>query len=136
MLARATAEIEELHDAFEQWFRAAPDQSFDRIDNALTPEFVFIGPNAELVERADVVAGLRDARGTRDLSIRIEAVRVGSVTAETVVATYEEWHDHPDHPTCRQATVVFGLDDHAPHGLVWHHIHETWKSPPPHRTGG
>ena len=49
-----------------------------------------------------------------------------SSTSELVVARYIETHELPDGGNRRLSTVVFGLDEHAPNGLTWLSVHETW----------
>ena len=132
-LDRARAEIEALHARFEEWFRDDPEADFGEIAAALPPDFVFCGPNGETGRGSDLVVNLEQARGSRDITIRIENVQMVLETDDVGVARYEEWHDHADYTTTRQSTVVFVVDESRPHGLQWRLVQETWKTPPPHR---
>jgi hypothetical protein len=61
------------------------------------------------------------------LRIAIEDVRVLVEGPEFVVAGYREVQTRADGGgDARVATVVFGREEAAPHGLVWRHLHETW----------
>ncbi len=130
--ARVTAEIEALHVEFERWMRGASN-SLGRIEATLLEDFTFISPQGDVVDGGELRENLRGAHGTRQIRIRIENAVVRWSGPAGVVATYEEWHDHDDYTTARQATVLFTQDETAPGGLRWRHVHETWKIPPPHR---
>ena len=120
------AEIVALHDFFTQWFRGErpnDDAGFARFPEALAPGFVIVSPTGVLSERDRVLAGVRGAHGSWAAAdaIRIESVTVRLRTADTIVATYEEWQRRGgDGERGRLSTVVF---DHA---LQWRHVHETW----------
>lgn len=126
------AEIIELHVEFERWFRGESD-SPARIEASIPEEFTFITPQGDVVDGVTLRKNMRAGRGARQLRIRIENVVVRWSEGDVVIATYEEWHDHDDYTTARQSTVVFAVDDSAPGGLLWRHVHETWKIPPPKR---
>lgn len=123
-------EVARLHDAFEDWFGGA-SRSLQSIDDALASDFTFISPRGDLVNRADLLAGLRSAHGSRSIRIRTENTAVLWRSGDVVMACYQEWHDHDDYTTTRQASVLFALDTTAPGGLRWQHVHETWVTPPP-----
>lgn len=127
---RVTAEIEALHVEFEHWFAGSTDD-FERIRTSLADDFTFISPAGDIVEPTDLLAGIRAAHGSRRIRIRIANVVVRWSRESTVLATYEEWQDHDDFTAARQSTVLFTEDEAAPGGLLWRHVHETWKVPPP-----
>ncbi len=128
--ARVAAEIQALHVQFEQWFAGSIDD-FERIRSSMADDFTFISPRGDIVEPAALLGGLLASHGSMHIRIRIENVVVRWSSDSSVLATYEEWQDHPDYTAVRQSTVLFTEDESAPGGLLWRHVHETWKTPPP-----
>lgn len=126
------AEIAALHVEFEGWMRGTLE-SLERVAASFAPDFTFVSPQGDTVDGADILAGLEDAHGARQLRIEIKNTVVRHVRGDTIVATYEEWHTHEEYETARQSTAVLSRDESAPGGFRWHHVHETWKLPPPHR---
>jgi len=127
---RAVSEIRRLHREFERWFAGESDD-FGPIEAAFSDDFTFVAPNSDVMTLGPLLDGIRAHHGDRLLRIQIEQVAVRQIGDDSLVATYEEWHDHDDYSTARQSTVVFGRDDGAANGLLWRHVHETWKVPPP-----
>jgi hypothetical protein len=123
-------EIEALHVQFEQWFAGSTDD-FERIRSSMADDFTFSSPGADVVESAALLAGLLASHGSIDIRIRIKNVTVRWSDESSILATYEEWQDHPGYTAARQSTVLFTEDESAPGGLLWRHVHETWKVPPP-----
>lgn len=127
---RIAAEVEALHVEFERWFAGSSDD-FERIRSSMADGFTLISPAGDIVEHPELLAGLLASHGSRQISIRIENVVVRWSRRPAILATYEEWQDHPGYTTARQSTVLFVEDEAAPAGLLWRHVHETWKVPPP-----
>lgn len=127
---RVTAEIEALHIEFERWF-AGSISSFERIRSSMADDFTFISPGGDVIEPDELLTGLHASHGSRQITIRIKNVIVRWSDESAVLATYEEWQDHPGYTAARQSTVLFTEYEAAPGGLLWRHVHETWKVPPP-----
>lgn len=127
---RVAAEIAALHVVFEDWLRGTGD-SLDRVEASLGEGFAIVPPRGALVARADLMAGLQQARGSRDVRIRVKRPQVLWQHGDALLAAYEEWHEHGEYTTTRQSTALFTLDETAPGGLRWQHVHETWITPPP-----
>jgi hypothetical protein len=127
---RVAAEIEALHVEFERWFAGSIDD-FDRIRSSTAADFTLVTPGGDIIENAELLAGLLDSHGSRQIRIRIENVVVRWNSESGILATYEEWQDHAHYTAARQSTVLFSSDQAAPSGLLWRHVHETWKVPPP-----
>lgn len=125
-----TDEIEALHRVFEAWFSGELDD-LHRVRLSLSNDFTFISPRGDTVGYEQLMEGLEQARGSRDIRIRIERPHVRWKAAHAVLATYEEWHDHADYSTGRQTTVLLSVEESTPGGLLWRHVHETWITPPP-----
>ena len=127
---RVTAEIEALHVQFERWFAGSIDD-FEPIRSSMADGFTFVSPGGDIIERAQLLPSLLASHGSRRVPIRIEHVVVRWSRDSAVLATYEEWQGHPGYTTARQSTVLFIEDESTPNGLLWSHVHETWKVPPP-----
>lgn len=129
---RAEREVAELHEFFEQWYRAAlPPQAFDRFEQVLAPGFVIVNPSADVVERDSILDAVRDARGSDpEAHIRTKNFTVRRQEGNLLIATYEEWQKlGGESERARLSTVVLRADDSAPYGWVWLHVHETWMEP-------
>jgi len=127
---RCTAEIEELHQFFEDWLSGAlpdTDAAFDRVRQALDPEFRLIPPSGAWRSREDILTGLRRGHGgDPDRTIHIRNVRPATEGEQLLLATYEEWQEAGGSTDGRLSTVLFRREDEAPNGLRWVHVHETW----------
>jgi len=122
------AEIVALHDFFTGWFRGElthDDDGFAEFPDALAPAFVIVSPTGKLSDREGVLAGVRGAHGSwaAEDAIWIDNVVVRLRTAETIIATYEEWQRRGGEERGRLSTVVFDSS------LRWQHVHETWLPP-------
>jgi hypothetical protein len=130
LLNAVTAEVEELHSVFTQWY-GDDLESLDRVDQVLSDTFSIVMPGGGILAREPLMSGLLSSRGSRDVSIRIRNVAVRRRLGDVVIATYEEWQDEADYVTGRISTVVFTMEPDGPNGLCWQHVHETWLQPPP-----
>ena len=121
------AEIEELHELFEAYFLGT-ENSLDRVEAALAPDFTVVGPHGVTSSRADTMQALRAGHGHTDsLEITVTELSLLVETADTLVAQYVENHALADRTNHRVSTVVFTNDDNAPNGLLWRRVHETWR---------
>ena len=123
-------EIIALHHEFERWFHGQSD-SLSRVEQSLADDFLFVAPNGAVVDRADLIAGLRNGHGQHGFGIRVENVTLRWRRGDVVAASYEEWHTHADYTTTRQSTAVMEHASEAPGGFTWLAVHETWVTPPP-----
>ncbi len=132
----AEIEIIDLHRFFVQWFRGAcedSDRLFEhRLVSRFASDFQIITPGGALFEGAALWSAMRSAWGSNpDFKIEIREVRERRVsTARLVIASYEEWQKNALESTpannARLSSALLELDDRAPHGLRWLHLHETW----------
>lgn len=122
-------DIEDLHDFFVGWYNGKlPDSAFESEFAArLDPAFTIIMPNGVELDYDSLSYAMRDSFGKNPgFRIEIRNVRLVHATAETAVATYEEWQfqegDGADSATSRVSTVLFERGER----LTWLHVHETW----------
>ncbi|MEM9652076.1 MAG: DUF4440 domain-containing protein [Actinomycetota bacterium] len=124
------AEIVELHDRFQAYFRGEAD-SLDRVAAVLAEDFRIVDPRGGEHDRQGTLAGIGAGHG-RSESLTIETVdhRLVLETGEVLIASYVEQQTDGDLVTRRLSTVVFRRAPHdaeAPNGLVWVRVHETWE---------
>ena len=127
----ALSEIVALHRFFEAWLRGDETVDFSRVETSLAEDFTFLPPNGGVVNRTELLEGLRQSHGERQVRIRIENPVIRWAAGPAVLATYEEWHDHAEYTTARRSSALLTTDDGAPGGYVWRLVHETWMQPPP-----
>ena len=131
-LTQCEAEIQRLHDFFQDWFTGAvaeSDAQFQRFAAVMDPAFVIIGPNGVLTALPALTKGLRGAHGKQP-AIRIwtKHHQLRQQVGDVVLCTYEEWQETADGTTARLSSALFRTVHAAPHGVVWLHVHETWIS--------
>ncbi|MEM1334681.1 MAG: DUF4440 domain-containing protein [Actinomycetota bacterium] len=139
------AEIVELHEFFERWFRHGVGDT-GRFESTMDPAFTIIPPQGSVLLRSEIVEAVRSGAG-RSPDLRIETTDHALVSDDgsTLVARYVE-HHHLERPpkrgpndaerqeqqhdgsTARWSTVVFRHDATCPNGLRWLTVHETWAT--------
>ncbi|MGG5818813.1 hypothetical protein [Falsiroseomonas sp. HW251] len=124
-------EIVSLHRVFEAVLGAPADDGTARFEAAFAPGFAMVMPNGRRLDRAEVLAFLRDARGVRGSGFRIavEDVAVLHEALPLVLMHYIErqWLAGGVE-TARRAAALFRVE---PSGPRWLFVQETWISPPP-----
>lgn len=119
-------EISELHDFFQAYFLGQED-SLDRVDAALHPEFSIVGPGGTVSDRAATMEMLRQGHAnTESLVITTLDHALLHQTEDVLVASYVERHQLSAATNDRLSTVVFTIDPAGPNGLRWFRVHETW----------
>ena len=127
-----TTEVHDLHEFFAAWYRGEP-VSFDRVEQALAPDFEMIAPDGRRLDRAAVLSSVRegrDARGDEGFEIEIRAVEPVAVAGEHAVLRYEEWQTADADTDGRISTAVFRSASRTPNGVEWVTVHETRLDPP------
>ncbi len=127
LLKYGEREIVELHQLFQDWYRGE-DADFGRFEQALSPGFIIIMPDARILGREIIVDAVRQQRDTDSKAqLEIRDVQLHQTGKDHAVLTYEEWQGRRgDAMRGRLSSVVFTFDEDAPNGLVWQHVHETW----------
>lgn len=126
-------EIVELHQFFADWFNGSlddTDEAFARFERVLDPRFVIVGPDGSMHDRTSILALVRDAHASVDpdqpMRIWVQSVRVGAMSRDHAIVTYEEWQERAGASRGRLSTAIFQPADEAPNGVRWLHVHETW----------
>ncbi|HEX2526324.1 MAG TPA: hypothetical protein VHL31_08470 [Geminicoccus sp.] len=128
--AAAIREIVEFHEFFTSWLGSG-NGSLTRAEAALAADFQMVDPSGHLLGRADVLTGLKSARGRFGPTFRIEIANIQAVAIDAahVMAIYVERQLHGDAMTQRRSSALLKTDHRAPQGFVWVHLQETWISP-------
>lgn len=136
LLAAARAEVEEFHVFFDDWFNGACPQSDevlqDRFAAQLAQGFQLIYPGGRILERADMIEGIRGAYGkSPGYKTQIRDVRLRPMQADGyLLVNYEEWQKNAANSTPpnngRLSSAVFRIVSDDPIKLEWLHLHETW----------
>ncbi len=129
---RGEREIVELHEFLQDWYRGHPEADFNRFDRVLTDDFVIIMPDSRILDRATINSAVRDQHDSdSQAELDIRNVRLHGTHDNTAIFTYEEWQGRGGEPMRgRLSSVFFAVDEEAPNGLVWLHVHETWLPEP------
>jgi hypothetical protein len=124
---RCAAEIVDLHRVFERVLGAGQDDG-GRFEAAFAESFVMVMPNGKRLTRAEVLAFLRDARGTRgaDFRIAIEDIAVLHAAKPLCLMHYVERQWVHSTETARRAVALFDVTA-APR---WLFVQETWIKAP------
>ena len=117
-------EVARLHRFFQDWFRGRLQAGeFSVCETALAPGFTIVTPGGELIERDDIVEGIRIHHGGEPPSFQIRTVPRSCQRVRGLhVSTYEE-HQTGTRSTVRLSTAVMSEVDGI---LKWHNVHETW----------
>jgi hypothetical protein len=127
-------EIVDLHLFFERWLGGTlgfDDDAFARLERALAPEFSFVSPHGALITRKALLAGIREAHGSRPgCEIRIEAPKLLSQHGSLVIVSYIERQREEGIETRRLSSALLEAlrpgESEATRGWRWLHVHETW----------
>lgn len=130
--ASAIAEIQQLHQFFEDWFRGTLEKTpaaFQRFEHVMAAEMSFIAPSGAPLSRAALVDFLWQSHGkNQNDALRIwtenETARV--INDDVIVGVYEEHQELDGQHSVRRSSVFFQASDTAPNGWQWQHVHETW----------
>lgn len=124
------AEIVELHLLFERWMGDG-EGDFGRFEAAFADGFSMIGPTGRRLDRAGILAFLREARGVRGAGFRIviEEAEALHIAPPLLLMHYIErqWLAGGVE-TARRASALFRMEKGGPRWLA---VQETWAAPPP-----
>jgi hypothetical protein len=128
-VAACAAEIVALHRLFETWLGAPGEGDFARFEAAFAPGFAMVMPSGARLDRAAVLAFLRQARGSRgeDFRIAVEAIDVLHAAPPLLLLHYIERQWLHGQPTGRRASAMFRMEATGP---SWLFVQETWITPP------
>lgn len=126
---RCAAEIIALHEVFQATLGAPGADDGGLYEAAFAPGFNMVMPNGGRLERAEVLAFLRAARGVRGAGFRIaieDAVPL-HIAPPLVLMHYIERQWVGGAETARRACALFDIGGPTPR---WLFVQETWITPP------
>ncbi len=132
MNKQCRTEVIELHQFFQDWFLGLlenTDQSFQRLDGALSSDFQIVGPGGSLTPRDRLLDGLRRSHGSRagkKFRIWIENYQGRPIGEGLWLITYEEWQEDEKERSGRLSSAVFRRKPGNPNKVEWLHVHEVW----------
>ena len=129
LISCAKAEVIKRHEFFVEWFTGrAVEEEMEISLRAFAPDMVMVEPDASMIGQAEVIAMLKSARGKRpaDFAIRVELVGARQIGNDAVLVIYDEHQVIDGEKTARRSSAVFTADPHAPEGVVWRQLQETW----------
>lgn len=131
MEQQAEREVVELHRFFQSWFTGEvprEDDHFQRVVDALAEDFFLISPDGVRMDRSAILKMIQGAWGARPpgFSVWIQQVETQWTGNDVVLLTYEEWQSDVADTRGRLASALFRVNEHAPGGVEWVHLHETW----------
>ena len=123
-------EIVELHQFFVAWYKGERQQdAVERFNQVMARDFRIVMPDARVIARDPLIKVMTESYGKyrgKTFEIQIRNVSVIPVGTGMLLATYEEWQDSGDGMKGRLSSALFRVQAHAPNGLEWVHVHETW----------
>jgi hypothetical protein len=134
LAAAAAREVVDLHVWLEDWLgglRPKAALEADRLARSLGDGFVIISPDGSRASRAETLAGIGGAYGTRGnpadpFRIWITEVDILMEAGGLVAVGYIENQHQDGRHTARRSSAVFDAVTGAPYGVVWRLLHETW----------
>ncbi|NHJ49103.1 MAG: hypothetical protein FK733_15050 [Asgard group archaeon] len=126
-------EVIDLHDFFEQWFKADienSDEVYSRLEKVLNEKFMLIMPSGEYTFRKELLEQLRSGHGSRSDSqesyrLWIENINLRYTLDDLCLVTYEEWAEINGKLNARLSSALFRKKEGTKFGVEWLHVHET-----------
>lgn len=129
----AIAEVEALHAFFVAWLGGTVERGEAEFApaRAFADDLTFIGPDGGMAGREGLVARLEAAHGVfadaePPFSIRIANAQARPLGNGLCLVVYEEWQEIGGKTNGRVSGAVMRRGAHAPNGMEWLHVQETW----------
>lgn len=124
------AEIVALHQVFERALGAPGEDATARFEAAFDPGFSMVPPTGRRLDRAETLAFLREARGSRGEGFRIaiEDIAVLHAAPPLMLMHYVERQWVRGAETARRATALLRVEADR---VRWLAVQETWIAPSP-----
>jgi hypothetical protein len=124
----AKAELESLHAYLVPLF-TGETRDLTRCESAFADSLSMITPDGIDCNRSKILTNLANATAAPGFRISIEDVEVIWESDTAVLLSYVEEQYRDGETTRRLSSALFTADRHAPSGVVWRHLHETWQEP-------
>ena len=104
--------------------------AFSRFADVMADGFIMISPEGTVTARAELLRGLRHARGAYtpagSISIRVADIQQLRHSDDLCLMTYEEWQNTGSGERGRISSALFRRRPGTPNGVEWLHLHESW----------
>jgi hypothetical protein len=125
-LQNIVAEIERLHQFFEDWFMGVGDRSIDEFAHSLDDDFYIVSPGGSTMDKRGIVEIVRSQAQTGGIAITVKNVELRTRNSSGMrIATYEEHQRRSSGTTVRISTAGLEPDSCRPGGFSWLFVHET-----------
>lgn len=121
----AAREVVELHAFFVEAFTGR-NRDFNRAEQALAADMLMVTPEGRRVTRAQIMAGLTNAKARGDFRITIRDIKPVSEAGQSVLLQYVEEQYRDGETSERVSVALFEAAPEAPCGVVWRYLQETW----------
>ena len=122
-----TAEIERLHQFFEDWYAGVNDRSIEEFAEGLDESFYIVSPRGGVSGKRSIVETVQGLGGTGHAEIRIANVELRTFGSAVIhIATYEEHQRRTSGTVAMISTAGLVSDDSRPGGFAWLFVHETF----------
>jgi len=128
LVERCEREVIELHEFFQSWFCGEIGQEEGHL---LARRFAqnsrLITPDGEVEQFYSLEKRFLSAYGKRPgVKVWTSHFVPLMITHDSALVKYREWRLFNEELTGRLTTCLFKLNDEAPNGIEWSHIHESW----------
>ncbi len=127
---RAWDEVVTRHAFFVDWFTGTgPETAMEKTALCFSADFQMISPEGAQIGCDAVLSMLQNARASRvsgHFAIDVERRSTVALGHDLALVVYDELQRTDEGQTKRRSTALFTPDPHAPSGVVWRHLHETW----------
>jgi hypothetical protein len=125
LAAAAAREVIELHALFVELFTGRL-RDFSRCEAVFSPELEMVTPEGRLVNRAQILEGLKKVKARADFRITIHNIAPVAEDAGSVLLRYIEEQYRDGETTRRLSIALFETAGTAPCGVAWRYLQETW----------
>lgn len=122
----AEAEIKRLHAYLVPLFTGRQHDVGPCAD-AFADRLSMITPDGAVFDRPGILANLANATAAEGFSIAIRDVQLIWESDKAVLLRYVEEQYRDGETTRRLSSALFIVDEKAPLGVAWRHLHETWQ---------
>jgi hypothetical protein len=127
LAAQAAREVVELHALIVELFTGR-SRDFSRCEAVFSAGLEMITPEGRLVTRAQIMENFRKARSRADFHISIQDISPIREEDGCVLLRYIEEQYRDGETTRRRSVALFETASHAPCGVAWRFLQETWIS--------
>ena len=127
LAAQAAREVVELHALIVELFTGR-SHDFSRCDTVFSPKLEMVTPEGRRLTRTQIMENFHKARVRADFRITIEDISPIREDNGCVLLHYIEEQYRDGETSRRRSVALFEAASHAPCGVAWRFLQETWIS--------